>query len=332
MAVYQRKFYQDATSLPLEGANSSYTVSTTVAAGPLEFLRIRIQQNYAVEAHQDPLNFISRIALVVDGTRYHDIIANYDASADATPGPVSMAVRDMGGRAWSVPAANTATSYEMFLDIPIGIQLGANNTVSRFEMEINYFASGLTPSTGVMEVYGIYNDEYQTSVCFPQSQTHISSSNSNELISVRIGEGWRNQGYVVAGLVVENDESGGMDLNNFRLPLVGQFDVTTAQALSMSGRYVPGEPGYWYTATAATAPQAQTRSDGLDTGHLFLPCFGAQPSSGAIELLLESDGTHTYRITPVLVKAGVAGAIVPERQTASTKTNAESEILRGATA
>ena len=332
MAVYQRKWLQDAASLPLEGAASSYTVSTTVAAGPCEFIRLRIQQNHAAEAHEDPLNFISRIALVIDGTRYTDIIANYDASLDETPGPVSMQVRDMGGRAWSVPSADTATSYECYVDIPIGIQLGANGTVSRFEMELNYFASGLTPTTGNLEVYGVYNDEYQTSVAFPMSQTHISSANSNELISVRIGQGWLDQGYTVAGLVIENDETGGIDLNNWRLPLIGQFDVTVAQALSMSGRYVPGEPGYWYTSTAAAAPQAQTRSDGLDTGHLFLPTFGAVPSSGSIELLLESDGAHTYRISPVLVKAGVAGAIVPERQTASTKTNTEAAILRGATA
>lgn len=332
MAVYQRKWWQDATSVPAEGAATSYTISTTVPAGPCEFVRIRLEQGYGAEAHEDPLNFISRIALIFDGTRYHDIISNYDASGDETPGPVSMAVRDMGGRAWSVPGADAGTSYEWFVDIPVGIQLGANGTVSRFEMEINYYASGLAETTSTLEVYGIYNDEYQTSVAYPQSQTHISSANSNELINVRVGQGWLSQGYVVAGLVVENDETGGMDLNNWRLPLIGQFDVTVPHALSMSGRYVPGEPGYWYTSTAAAAPQAQTRSDGLDTGHLFLPCFGAVPSSGSIELLLESDGSHTYRITPVLVRAGAAGSIVPERQTASTQTNAEAEILRGATA
>ncbi len=332
MAVYQRKWLQDGVSVPSEGAASSHTISTTVASGPLEYVRIRVAQTYGAEAHEDPLNFISRIALIFDGTRTHDIISNYDASTDATPGPISMSVRDMGGRAWSVPGADAGTNYECFVDIPVGIQLGANGTVSRFEMEINYYASGLAASSSTFEVYGIYNDEYQTSVVTPASQTHISSANSNELLSIRIGQGWLNQNYTVAGLIVENDETGGLDLNNWRLPLIGQFDVTVPHALSMSGRYVPGEPGYWYTSTDATAPQAQTRSDGLDTGHLFLPTFGAVPASGSIELLLESDGAHTYRITPVLVKAGAAGAFVPERQTASTKTNAEQDILRGATA
>ncbi|SVE41970.1 uncharacterized protein METZ01_LOCUS494824, partial [marine metagenome] len=175
MAVYQRKWLQRADILPAEAATASYTVSTTVAGGPCEYVRICLKDmTFGAEAHEDPLSFISRIAVVFDGTRYIDMIANY-AETNARPSPISMTIRDAGGRAYTVPGTDADTNYEQYLDIPIGINLGTQDTVSRVELEINFFASALAISSGTFELYGVYNDEFVTSVALPQSQTHISS-------------------------------------------------------------------------------------------------------------------------------------------------------------
>lgn len=334
MAVYQRKWLQRQDILPGEAVTTSYTVSTTVASGPCEYVRIVLSDmTFGAEAHEDPLSFISRIAIVFDGTRQIDMIANY-AETNSRPSPISMMIRDAGGRAYTVPGTDLDTNYEQYLDIPVGINLGQNSTVSRVELEINFFASGLAVSAGKFEIYGIYNDEFVTSVALPQSQTHISSANSNELINVKIPSAYTGMGYSVAGLVVQNDATGGMQLANWRMPLLGQFDVEVGMALQASGRAYPGaSSGYWWDdVQAATAAQAQALSDGLDTGSLFLPTFGAVPISGSVELLLESTAANTYRITPILVRTGAAGSLQAEKQTASTKSSAEAEILRGATA
>ncbi len=321
MAVSYTKIYQDATTLPAEGATSQFNVSNPIPQGLVESFIVQIKgTGVAGGTTASTLTTIfNNLRIVFNGDQWFNFNTPVDSTAASVNSRLNTMLQDIGGFT-SENVSNTAV--DMSIVIPCGINLPAN---SRFEVDLTYFAlaAGNALTGANFELWAKYGSSSNATIVGNATSFPIPAA-SQTLMTVAIPS---YKGAKVSGIALQSPTSND-NLATCVVQVLGQFGMTPTYIRGASGA---SQNGYMYLDTGTDSfglvPSSST------AGYYFIPTYDLDVSSGSLNLLITTvagAGTENYTATPILkLPTGGRGESTPT-QTASVATGSSQAVLRRA--
>lgn len=308
---------------PAAGAAQTVNFGMNVPGGPLESVIFRLTGTVtAADMDQDLAGAISALRVIVNGETCFDHRSGYNApGTDTTASQMGYFMNSIGS-SLSAEVVASGTVKEAYIRVPLGRQLPSG--ISRIEYTMStVVAAGGNQATGTsVELWCVYNDNFQTRTTVPSSTSFIASGTGTEEVSVRIPA---NEPGVIAGVMIQNDRDTDADLTSVRV--ISQSDYNLP---SNYWRYLHGDlyNGIQYGAAGGGAATAllQNQWAQLCPGGLFIPTFGLSRAD-ELRLQITTTSAQTFLFTPVLVASAGAAATPGQTQTQAVRTSTSKAIL-----
>jgi len=330
MAVSYYQLNRSTTSIPSTAAASTYTDGFYGVPGTMEFLiwRLEVTAASTVDVTTSMAALVSQFKLVVDGSILYDWSSGFAPDAGSTStGNWNYFLQSIGGRSFQVPSADGAGAKDVYMAIPVGINLQGVST-PRFEITYGYYDANLvlgasaTISAGASTFWARFNQATQRSTRVVSSTSFQHTAGQTEQVVVRIPQ---MPGYVPDSLLIQNDSA------------ADQFGTSGLRILSLSQFSMPIDLHRWASGELGNRfmtmnPTATTDSESAQTyknktpGVLTVPLYGL--AAGDLVLMVDSDATTTRFYTPVLTSA-LGGQKMPvPRQTVMAPGNTQQAMVQ----
>ena len=326
MAVSYYQLNRSTTSIPSTTGATTYTDGFYGVPGTLEFLVWRLQVTTAgggADLTTSLAALVSQFKLVVDGSILYDWTSGFAPDAGSTQtGNWNYFLQSIGGRAYQVPSADGAGDKEVYMAIPVGINLQGVST-PRFEITYGFYdaqlviGAGATISGGASTYWARFNQATQRSTRVISSTSFQHAANQTEQVVVRIPT---MPGFVLDSILIQNDSSADqygadgiriLSLSQFSMPI----DLHRWASNELGNRFMTMNP------TATTDSQSAQTFKNKTPGVLSVPLYGL--ASGDLVLLVQSSAATTRFYTPVLTSV-LGGQKMPvPRQTVMAPGNTQ---------
>jgi len=330
MAVSYYQLNRSTTSIPSTAAASTYTDGFYGVPGTLEFLiwRLEVTAASTVDVTTSMAALVSNFKLVVDGSILYDWSAGFAPDAGSTQtGNWNYFLQSIGGRSYQVPSADGAGAKEVYMAIPVGINLQGVST-PRFEITYGFYDANLvlgasaTISSGASTFWARFNQATQRSTRVVSSTSFQHTSGQTEQVVVRIPS---MPGYVLDSILIQNDSAADqfgssglriLSLSQFSMPI----DLHRWASNELGNRFMTMNP------TAATDSESAQTYKNKTPGVLTVPLYGL--AAGDLVLMVDSDATTTRFYTPVLTSV-LGGQKMPvPRQTVMAPGNTQQAMAQ----
>ena len=307
------KFYEDTTTIPSDGATTSFSQGFNVPTGALESIIIRMTASVSTNAVlADYPNIISNLRLTLNGEVAHDFRQAVNGGSNNNPSAYGYFLNSIGGRSVEKPSD---TAKECYMVIPIGRQIAEG--VGRLEFVIGFGQTAASVASGSFQVWGRFNTSTQTMTTVSPA-TSFNHAIAIEQVVVRIPQ---NVPGVVAGILVQND-SPEDDLGSQGIRLMAQ------SAYGLDADFLRTFNGDLYNGVLYADDDLSTTQLTYAqqvAGGLFLPTLNLV--GGDVVLQVDSSATTTRTYTPVMVAPFNAKDSAGVRQTATVPGNTSTAIL-----
>jgi len=330
MAVSYYQLNRSTTSIPSTAAAATYTDGFYGVPGTLEFLiwRLEVTAASTVDVTTSMAALVSQFKLVVDGSILYDWSAGFAPDAGSTQtGNWNYFLQSIGGRSYQVPSADGAGAKEVYMAIPVGINLQGVST-PRFEITYGFYDANLvlgasaTISSGASTFWARFNQATQRSTRVVSSTSFQHTAGQTEQVVVRIPQ---MPGYVLDSILIQNDSAADqfgssglriLSLSQFSMPI----DLHRWASNELGNRFMTMNP------TATTDSESAQTYKNKTPGVLTVPLYGL--AAGDLVLMVDSDATTTRFYTPVLTSV-LGGQKMPvPRQTVMAPGNTQQAMAQ----
>ena len=326
---------QDTTTIPALAGPQVFNFGENLPGGLLSDIVIRLATVAAADISDgDTTTLISQLAISLNGERVHQFNSGSNViTVENQVGQYGYFLNSIGG-SYSEPS-DSATNREMYLRIPIGMNLPAG--VSRIEFSISYVASAVA-LTGQFEMFAVYNTAAQTSTFIPTNTSQNNMPAGQQQTVIRIPQ---KTGFVVSGiLMLSTDVATGLPADN----LGPNGVVNTSQGpYGLDAdmlRFLGGDlSGGVECVTTVTTNGFDGAGAGLTQqvvlpiqqtqGCQFIPTFGLASDSDVVFLIDGAPGVTTNRLFIPVLTAQLGSGRTPTQpvQTEAVRSNTQKAIL-----
>jgi hypothetical protein len=304
-------------------ATNTWNTGINAPGGPIEFLTLRYDLNFTVEApaispvlNGDISSLIQGLRVVLNGEVVHDFQAGYSGGGTTGPSQYNYLLNHTGGRCVEVCKPDAALSRQGFINIPLGRQTPAG--VNRYEITVDWAAADGTIESGSLSWWLRMNDGMEKTTTVVPATSFLSSV-SQEQVVVRVPQ---NVPGVVSALLVLNDaETDGFGSQGIRINALSDFGIGASQYRMTNGDLMNGL--MWNKGNTQDTLSFSTRLSGA----LLIPVFGL--TGGDIVLSVDSSEATTRRYIPIITNPVGASTKPDVRQTQSQRSNTAKAILKG---
>ena len=314
----------------------NYAGGINVPSGPIdEFILVfNGTKNAAGDILGDFSNSISNLRLTLNGDQFFTFQAGYSTPATDQAGNLGYLLNSMGpGRSVSqVPLAAAAGTVSYFARVPCGRQ--APNSTGRLEYSLSYsaLAATMVNTTGAQfQIWGRYNDNYQTTVTVGQATT-VNSAIATQQVVMTLPSGVPG---TLAGFMIMDDRATDADLTSIQVISQSDYQMTTAYWRMINGDMNNGVLYANETISAAAlvggAAGVAVSSNNLQVvqfvpGCFFIPTYGLTLASD-VRILCTFAAARAFQFLPIITAPAGSRTMGGQRQTQAVKSNVAQAVL-----
>jgi len=306
----------------------NYAGGINVPSGPIdEFILVfNGTKNAAADILGDFSNSISNLRLTLNGDQFFTYQAGYNSVATSQAGNLGYLLNSMGpGRSVEQVPVGATGVVSYFARIPCGRQ--APNSTGRLEYSLSYAALAATMVGTVgaqFQIWGRYNDNYQTTVTVGQATT-VNSAIATQQVVMTLPSGVPG---TLAGFMIMDDRATDADLTSIQVISQSDYQMTTAYWRMINGDMNNGV--LYADETLSNAGVAVTSTNlqvvQLVPGCLFVPTYGLTLASD-VRILATFAAARAFQFLPIITAPAGSRTMGGQRQTQAVKTNVAQSVL-----